>query len=76
VTYELTQVFGWVFFLLCSLLGFLGIVDMVIRHGFVPVCKSIWRNVLRAIDAKPKSKRAARRAERKAMSALGAVSES
>jgi hypothetical protein len=76
VTYELTQIFGWVFFLLCSTLGFLGIVDIVIRHGFIPVCKSIWRNILRAVNDKPKSKRAARQAERKAMPSLDAVSES
>ena len=75
MTYELTQVFGWIFFLMCSLLGLLGIVDIVIRHGFVPVCKSIWRNILRAANAKPKSKRAARRVESKAMPSLDAVSE-
>lgn len=61
IPYEIGLIFGWIFFLLCSTLGFLGIVDIVIRHGFVPVCKSIWRNVLRAANGDTKAKRVRRR---------------
>jgi len=45
ISYEVANLFGALFFLFCSTIGLLVIIDTMLKRTFLPVCKSIARSV-------------------------------